>query len=98
MDHDQLVELINQNGLMPVARAVQQPALQVKHGWDLHNWRVKAGPGTLIFYQVSNGLVTGGPRVLVLNRPEVEREYWQRIADESDAPVTLLMHPMGTGL
>ena len=103
MTQQQMADLIREHGARRMAECVGDFAKQfvagVRAGWDLSNWTIRQAPGVVLFLQTApapagNGrLISGEPRILVVNAPEEERERWTADLAASDAPVLLIMQP-----
>ena len=96
MTHEQLISIIEQEGVEEVARVLKVSHLMIEKGWDLTLWRALSAPGAVLFYRVDEGgIITADTRVMVINAAH-ERERWEAMArEESDAPIVVVLQNGG---
>lgn len=99
MHAEGLINLIQDRGLEYVLEAVDDAAkayvVAIRDGTVLAagdtSWAFSEAPGAYLFYRINAGVITADPRVLCVNGQDAARSKWEAIAQESDAPVTVLM-------
>lgn len=96
MTTEMMLRFIGEYGPHTAAQVVSGDAIfrQMTEGWDMTSWAAQTRPGAILFFRVTaDKIVTGETRILAVNAPEADRQKWEAISVQSDAPTVLILSP-----
>jgi hypothetical protein len=90
MHPDELESLLARVTVEEVTRAIDDPAVQARRGWDLHNWAYRTAPGSVCFLHADD---SGRPTevVVAVCAPRERRDRLARLVADFPVPAKLVL-------